>query len=138
MIFFSNLLESVSPCVFTEMLKILVVKAKSIMASTRLNVFCAKPISASDRPFKPYPTVRGTRLLYLETSQPEIGSPIREPTGMASKIVPSSASLNPKNSLIVGILEAQVAKLKPEIKKNRLRKKRCLLFETIEFVCVYF
>jgi len=32
---------------------------------------------------------------------------------------------------MVGILEAQVEKLKPDMKKKRLRKKRCLDFEII-------
>jgi hypothetical protein len=67
----------------------------------------------------------------LETNHPEIGSPIKEPTGIANRILPNSASLNPKAVLIVGILEAQVAKLNPEMKKKRLKKNRCLLFEII-------
>lgn len=32
---------------------------------------------------------------------------------------------------MVGILEAQVAKVKPEIKKKRLKKIRCLFFVII-------
>ena len=72
--------------------------------------------------------------MYLETSHPDSGRPMSDPTGKASNKLPSSASLKPKVDLIVGILEAQVEKLKPEIKKKILRKKRCLLFETIEII----
>ena len=73
----------------------------------------------------------GMRLSNLETSQPENGKPISDVTGMASNIVPSSASFNAKYVLMVGIRDAQVAKLKPEMKKNILKKTRCLFFKTI-------
>jgi len=48
---------------------------------------------------------------------------------MASKIEPSSASLKSKAALMVGILEAQVEKLNPERKKNKLRKIRWVVLE---------
>jgi hypothetical protein len=41
-------------------------------------------------------------------------------------MVPNSASLYPKNVLIVGIREAHEEKQKPERKKKILRKRRCL------------
>lgn len=106
---------------FTEILNIRVVKAKQAIENTKAYTDSEKPIIANDRAFNPYPTASGTRLLYFETSHPEIGNPINEPIGMASKMVPSSASFNPKIVLTVGIRDAQVAKLNPEIKKNRLR-----------------
>jgi len=69
---------------------------------------------------------KGTRLLKRDTSQPEIGSPINEPIGKANKMVPKAASLKSNVDLIVGILDAQVEKLRPDIKKNRLKKILCL------------
>jgi hypothetical protein len=116
-------------CVFTAILKILVVKENRRTATTNAGTLWVYPIRASDRVFKAYPTVRGTRLLYLETSQPEIGSPSKEPMGMARRILPSSASLNSKAVFIVGILDAQVEKLKPDRKKAKLRNTRCLVLE---------
>ena len=71
----------------------------------------------------------GTLLLYLDTSQPEIGKPNKEPIGIASKMEPNSASLKSKAAFIVGILEAQVEKLNPEIKKNKLRNIRWVVLE---------
>jgi hypothetical protein len=51
--------------------------------------------------------------------------------GMNKRIVPSSASLYPKNVFIVGILDAHEEKQNPETKKNTLRKKRCLSFRSM-------
>ena len=56
-------------------------------------------------------------LLNFETNHPEIGRPIKELIGMAKRTVPSSASFKSKNVLMVGIREAQVAKLSPDKKK---------------------
>jgi hypothetical protein len=69
--------------------------------------------------------VIGTRLSYRDTSQPEMGNPINELIGMASRIVPNCASLYPNAALIVGIREVQVEKHTPERKKNRLKTIRC-------------
>ena len=96
-----------------------------------------KPIKASESAFKPYPTASGTRLLYLATSHPDMGSPMRDPIGIASRTVPNSASLKPNAFLIVGILDAQVAKLKPEMKKKRLKKNLCLCLEIIDNLLNY-
>ncbi|MDT0651812.1 hypothetical protein, partial [Autumnicola edwardsiae] len=60
---------------------------------------------------------KGGRLLKRDTSQPEIGNPMRELTGMVSNRLPSSASLRLKEDLIVGIREAQVEKQTPAKKK---------------------
>ena len=73
----------------------------------------------------------GTRLSYRATNHPDMGRPISELIGMNKRIVPSSASLNPKKLFIVGILEAQLEKQIPERKKNTLRKIRCLLLESM-------
>ena len=54
-----------------------------------------------------------------------MGNPISELMGIAKRTVPSSASLKLKKSLIVGILEAQVAKHKPFKKKQVLKAMRC-------------
>jgi hypothetical protein len=68
---------------------------------------------------------KGILLLNLETSHPEIGSPIIELTGMASSRLPSSASLKLKLDLIDGILAAQEAKQNPSKKKKMLKEIRC-------------
>ena len=76
----------------------------------------------------------GIRLSNRDTSQPEIGRPTNELIGIASRRVPNCASLKSKNVFMVGILEAQVEKLKPDIKKKMLRKNRCLVNEIISCV----
>lgn len=98
--------------------------AKKQIAITRVKVVWAKPINANETALIPQAAANGFRLSKRETSQPEMGRPISELTGMAKRSVPNSASLKSKNVLIVGIREAQVEKLKPEIKKNMLRKRR--------------
>ena len=61
-----------------------------------------------------------------DTSQPEMGSPIKDPIGKANKMVPKVASLKSNADFIVGILDAQVEKLRPDMKKKRLKKILCL------------
>ena len=109
------------PCVFTEMLKIRIVNAKTITAITKVKVLVAKPIIVKAMAFKPKPIAKGTRLLKRDTSQPDIGNPISDPIGNASNMVPKVASLKSNADLMVGILDAQVEKLNPDIKKKRLK-----------------
>ena len=78
---------------------------------------CTKPMIAKQIQNKIKEKIRGTRLSNLETSHPDIGSPIIEPTGIANRTLPKTASLKLKKSLIVGILEAQEAKHTPDKKK---------------------
>jgi len=106
-----------------------VVKEKSSTAVTRVTTLWENPISANAKVFSAKPMIRGTLLLYLDTNQPDIGNPSKEPIGMASKMEPSSASLKSNAILIVGMRDAQVEKLKPERKKNKLRKIRWVLLE---------
>jgi hypothetical protein len=61
-------------------------------------------------------------VLNLETKNPENGSPNREPIGKINRSVPNSASFNYNTLLIVGILDAQEAKSKPDKKKNDFKK----------------
>ena len=68
---------------------------------------------------------KGTLLLNLATSHPEIGNPIRELMGMTSNKLPNSASLKSKFALMEGIRDAQEAKQKPVRKKNMLKEIRC-------------
>jgi hypothetical protein len=100
------------------------VNANKQIANINKDIELAKPIKASAIAFVANANERGIRLSYLATSQPENGNPTREVSGIASKIVPNSASFKSKNSFIVGIRDAQVAKLKPEIKKKILKKNR--------------
>jgi hypothetical protein len=62
-------------------------------------------------------TNKGSLLSNLDTNHPEMGRPTNELIGIASKRLPNSASLKLKTVLMVGILEAQVAKQKPDRKK---------------------
>jgi hypothetical protein len=54
---------------------------------------------------------------------------------MNKSTVPNSASFKSKFALMVGILEAQEEKQKPDRKKNTLRKKRCLFLGSIVTPC---
>ena len=102
-------------------------KANTQMAIINRRIESAKPINASDAALKPHATERGIRLSYFATSQPDMGKPISELTGILKRSVPNCASLNSKKVLIVGILDAQVEKLNPDRKKKMLRKSLCLL-----------
>ena len=100
-----------------EILKIRIQKESRATENTKNTIFSEKPIKVSAREKKKKATNKGTRLLNLETSQPEMGRPMRELMGMVSSRLPNSASFRPKLVLIVGILEAQEEKPKPERKK---------------------
>jgi hypothetical protein len=91
----------------------------------------ANPIAHNANANAIKPNNIGMRLSYFDTSQPDIGSPISELVGMNKRIVPSSASLYPKKVFIVGILDAQDEKQNPEIKKKRLKNRRCLTFASM-------
>src|SRR4051812_20962917 len=116
-------------CVLSAMLMMRVLNENVQIDKINRKVFCDKPIPASAKPTNMKPIVKGTRLSNFETSQPENGNPISELMGMNSSIVPSSASLNPKEVLIVGIRDAHDAKQNPDRKKNILNEKRCLFLE---------
>lgn len=103
--------------VFTAILAILVQKAKTATPMINSVKDCATPIPYKEKAMHTNEMIRGIRLLYLDTSQPENGSPIKELIGMTNNKLPSSASLKSKFDLIDGILEAQVAKPKPNRKK---------------------
>lgn len=90
-----------------------------------MKVEVAKPINASDTDSKINAAVIGIRLSYRDTSQPDMGNPIKELIGMARRSVPNCASLYPNAVLIVGIREVQVEKHTPERKKKRLNTIRC-------------
>ena len=85
--------------------------------NTRNCIFSELPIKLSANEKNKKATNKGTLLLNLETSHPEMGRPIRELIGMVNNRLPNSASFSPKLVLIVGILEAQEEKPKPERKK---------------------
>jgi hypothetical protein len=106
-------------------------KANRQIAVTRVKVLLAKLINVSAIAWAIKPAVRGTLLSNLETRNPEIGNPIIEAIGIENNRVPNSASLNPKEDFIVGILDAQVEKQTPAKKKNTLKKYLFLLFESM-------
>jgi hypothetical protein len=101
------------------------------MDAIRVKFEFANPIPQSAMERTQKAAVRGRRLSYLETSHPETGRPIIELIGMNKRMAPSSASLNPKAVLMVGILEAQLEKQNPEKKKNAPKNIRCLFFNSI-------
>jgi len=111
-----------------EMLKMRVLKENKNKAITRLMVDCAKPIKERLTAFRKKARVNGIRVSNRETSHPEIGKPIMELMGMVRRTEPNSASFKSRAALMVGMREAQLAKLNPERKKNMLRKMRCLTF----------
>lgn len=118
-------------CVFIEILNIRKLKENRNKAITSVKGVVAKPIRERQMEFSRKPTAKGTLVSNLETSQPDKGNPIRELTGIVRRIVPSSASFRFKAALIVGILDAQLEKLKPERKKNILRETLSLFIDCI-------
>lgn len=100
-----------------EIFKILIQKENRQIPAISASIFSANPIKLKDKQKKINETISGNLLSNFETSQPEIGNPINELTGIASNKLPSSASLSWKNAFNVGIREAQVAKPKPAMKK---------------------
>src|SRR5688572_31968315 len=106
-------------------------KENKLTAPTSVIVVGAMPMSAIEMASSTNPNRMGTRLSKRDTSKPEKGRLINELIGMASKRVPSSASLYPKVDLMSGMRDAQVEKQIPERKKNALKKNRCLSFNAI-------
>ena len=126
-------------CVFKDMFRMRKLNDKSDMDAISNGVLDAIPIPRIATDKSRNPPVSGIRLSYRDTSQPENGKPISELTGINNRMVPNSASLYPKFVLIVGILEAQDAKQKPDKKKNKLRKNRCLFLTSmrLQLACEY-
>ena len=91
-------------------------KEKNEIEKTSSGVLELKPINRIATPSIVNAAASGTRLSYFDTNHPEIGKPIIELMGMNNKIVPNSASEKPKDVLMVGIREAQLAKAKPDKK----------------------
>jgi hypothetical protein len=108
-----------------------ILKEKTHREAMRTNSVSANPIDNIAKARTRKAKVIGTRLSYRATNHPDIGRPINELIGMNKRIVPNSASLNPKKLFIVGIRDAQLEKQIPERKKKTLKKIRCLLFESI-------
>jgi len=100
-------------------------KDNKATAMTRCMTSVANPTITSDSTKHIKEMNRGILLLNLDTSHPEMGSPIIELIGMASSRLPSSASLKLKLDLIEGILAAQEAKQNPSKKKKILKEIRC-------------
>jgi len=99
------------------MLSNLIQKENTQIAEINKKGVVAYPIKINEIEKNKKEIIIGILLLNLEITHPEIGRPIIELIGIAKSMVPSSASLKLKNVLIVGILEAQVAKHNPAKKK---------------------
>jgi hypothetical protein len=119
-------------CVFNAMLKIRVAKEKSEIEPMSKAVLVASPIPTSDNATRKNPIDKGMRLSNRDTSHPEIGRLINELIGINKRIVPNSASLNPKEVFIVGIRDAQEEKQNPDRRKKILRAIRCRFLRSIK------
>jgi hypothetical protein len=113
------------------MLNTLMLNANRKIATTSVKVVWAIAINERQMAFAKKAINSGVLLSNLVTSHPEKGSPIKELIGIVNRIVPNWASLKLKSDRIVGILDAQLAKLKPERKKKTLREILCLLINCI-------
>lgn len=120
-------------CVFMAILMILIVNENKKTAKANIKIDFENPIKAKAILKKTKEMIIGFRLSNFETNHPEIGKPNNELIGKINNILPSSASLRSKSDLIVGIRDAHVAKLNPEIKKNMLKAIRCFWFSFIYF-----
>ena len=123
---FINSFCKIMDCELQETLNILMVNANIKIEMLRLRMEFEKPIRIRDNALIPKPTAKGMLLLNREIIQPENGNPNNELIGKTNSNVPNSASLNKYSVFIVGILDAQVEKLKPERKKNTPKKNLCL------------
>lgn len=112
-------------CVFMAIFNRRILKENRNNATISVKEELASPIKVRQAEFKRKAAVNGILVSNLDTSQPEIGNPIMELTGMVSNMVPSSASFRSKAVFIVGILDAQLEKLNPERKKNILSEILC-------------
>ena len=74
----------------------------------------------------------GFLLSNFATNHPEMGTPINELIGMAISKEPNSASFKSKKVLIVGIREAQLAKVNPDKKKKVLNAILWVNFSSIK------
>ena len=106
------------------MLQMRIIKANTEIPKIKNCNSDTYPIKRIDKEKNTKAIKRGTRLLNFATSHPEMGRPIKELIGMANKRFPSSASLKSKFDFIVGILDAQEAKQKPNKKKYVLNDMR--------------
>lgn len=118
-------------CVLIAMLNTLILRENVNMAITKEKVLWARAINDKQIAFIKKAIDNGILLSNLVTSHPEKGSPIKELIGIVNNILPNCASLSSKAVLIVGILDAQLEKLKPERKKKTLNESRCLFFRCI-------
>ena len=114
-----------------EMFRTRMLKAKTHSEVIRTKPVVANPMDTSAKARTTNANDIGILLSYRATNQPETGSPINELRGINKRMVPNSASLNPKKVFMVGILEAQDEKQTPETKKKVLKKMRCLFFKSM-------
>ena len=113
------------------MLRIRMQKENTQIAPTKRNILLEKPIERSATEKITNEIRSGKRLSKRDTSQPEIGRPIKELMGIANSKFPSSASFKSNCVLIVGIREAHVEKQIPERKKYILNEIRCFCLASI-------
>ena len=113
-------------CVFIAILSIRIQNENINTAITSINKEFERPMSANATFSSINDTIKGFLLSNFATNQPESGKPNNELIGNVNNTFPNSASFKLNKSLMVGILAAQVAKQKPESRKNRLKEMRCL------------
>ncbi len=93
LIFLSAVFWSVRACVFMEIFNTRILKAYKQSGTTSVRVLTAKPTTQMATTWIRIAKSMGTRLSNRETNHPESGKPISEPSGITSRMVPSSASL---------------------------------------------
>jgi len=91
----------------------------------------AFPINIKEKAFTMIEIINGLRLLNLETNQPENGKLIKELIGIKINSEPNSASFRLKLAFILGIRDAQLAKLTPTEKKINPIKTLCFCADGI-------
>ena len=105
-------------------------KAKKNKLTVSQKMELEKEIITRKNRFKRKPIVIGHLLSNLATSQPDNGRPNILLMGMTNNMEPSCASLMSRAVFMVGIRDAQLAKLNPAKKNKILNAIRCLVFSS--------
>jgi hypothetical protein len=118
--------------VLIEIFKILIKNENILIPISNDVIEVANPIQINVKLNSKNEINNGFLLLNLATNQPEIGTPANELRGIANNNEPNSASFKSKKVLIVGIREAQLAKVNPDKKKKVLNAIRWVNFSSIK------
>jgi hypothetical protein len=126
--FFCNTID----WVLIEIFKILIKNENILIPISNDAIEVANPIQINVKLNNKNEINSGFLLSNLATNQPEIGTPTNELMGIANNNEPNSASFKSKKVLMVGIREAQLAKVNPDKKKKVLNAIRWVNFSSIK------